>query len=244
MEKIQTKFIGRAFTLPEVLITLAIIGVVASLTIPTLVIKLGDKYASSKLKKHFAIGSQVAEKAAADNGLLTSWEIAVSNETSTINLHDKLTPYYKIAVDCKDDPDNTECTPYGVHTLNWTDWGWTFPGAVFYKIVLVDGSSVIFHPTGNCEDVTSACVDVYTDINGADGPNSIGDDIFYFSIYGNGKTGFFGEGLDPSDDSAGDRCNPIQQGWACSAWAYNFENRDYLRCPYELFWDGKHSCGL
>ena len=49
---------NRAFTLAEVLITLGIIGVVAAMTLPTVVNKYKEKETVTKLKKFYSIISQ------------------------------------------------------------------------------------------------------------------------------------------------------------------------------------------
>ena len=43
---------NKAFTLAEVLITLSILGVVAALTIPSLINRSSDVAAKSRIKKH------------------------------------------------------------------------------------------------------------------------------------------------------------------------------------------------
>ena len=58
----------RAFTLAEVLITLGIIGVVAAMTMPTLMSKYRGHVAVQKLKKVSTTLLQVAQKADYDNG--------------------------------------------------------------------------------------------------------------------------------------------------------------------------------
>ena len=63
----NTKF-KKGFTLAEVLITLGIIGVVAAMTMPTLMSKYRGHVAVQKLKKVSTILLQVAQKADYDNG--------------------------------------------------------------------------------------------------------------------------------------------------------------------------------
>lgn len=58
-----------AFTLAEVLITLGIIGVVAALTLPSLIQKYQDQVLENQLKKTYSTLSQGIQKAMADDGV-------------------------------------------------------------------------------------------------------------------------------------------------------------------------------
>lgn len=57
-----------AFTLAEVLITLGIIGVVAAMTIPTLISKTQKKEAVTRLKGAYSQIAQAIRMSEADNG--------------------------------------------------------------------------------------------------------------------------------------------------------------------------------
>lgn len=58
-----------AFTLAEVLITLGIIGVVAALTLPSLIQKYQEQVLENQLKKMYSTISQGIQKAMADDGV-------------------------------------------------------------------------------------------------------------------------------------------------------------------------------
>ena len=62
------------FTLAEVLITLAIIGVVAALTLPTLITNHKNKVRMTKLQQTYAIISQALHLAQAEHGSLSHWD--------------------------------------------------------------------------------------------------------------------------------------------------------------------------
>ena len=55
------------------MITLAVIGVVAALTIPTLVQKHQEKVTVTKVKKFVSVMSQAIKLAEIDNGEIASW---------------------------------------------------------------------------------------------------------------------------------------------------------------------------
>ncbi len=62
------------FTLAEVLITLGIIGVVAAMTMPTLIQNHRKKVVETKLRKFFTTINQVVKMAEVDNGPAKDWE--------------------------------------------------------------------------------------------------------------------------------------------------------------------------
>jgi len=87
-----------AFTLAEVLITLAIIGVVAAMTIPTLVQGYKKKVVETRLQKFHATFLQVFKMSEIENGQLASTIILTPNESiETVDAwHDKyVRPYVK-----------------------------------------------------------------------------------------------------------------------------------------------------
>lgn len=63
----------KGFTLAEVLITLGIIGVVAALTIPTLISNYKTKEASVRLKKFYSMMNQAIQLSTLDNGQTSTW---------------------------------------------------------------------------------------------------------------------------------------------------------------------------
>ncbi len=81
-----------AFTLSEVLITLAIIGVVAALTLPNLIANYQKQATANKVKKFYTNFSQAIRQAEVDNGEFKNW-----NAETTDELYDNyLTPYLKV----------------------------------------------------------------------------------------------------------------------------------------------------
>ncbi len=63
-----------AFTLAEVLITLGIIGIVAAMTIPTLVSNHKKQVLETRLKYSYSLLSQVVEQSKVDYGELSTWQ--------------------------------------------------------------------------------------------------------------------------------------------------------------------------
>jgi len=75
-----------AFTLAEVLITLGIIGIVAEMTIPTVVNGASKVAYTSGLKRSYAILSQVQEMIATDNGEFADAMSNVSDDDGFSNI--------------------------------------------------------------------------------------------------------------------------------------------------------------
>lgn len=65
--------IQKAFTLAEVLITLVIIGIVAALTIPTLISNYQERQTVTKLIKSFSVINNAYALAKIEYGDITSW---------------------------------------------------------------------------------------------------------------------------------------------------------------------------
>ena len=72
-------FKHQAFTLAEVLITLGIIGVVAAITMPTIVAKAQDKVLTTQFKKAYNITSNLIQKTNSDLGYETECYIWLNN---------------------------------------------------------------------------------------------------------------------------------------------------------------------
>lgn len=95
MNKLKnTLFLQSAFTLAEVLITLGIIGVVAALTLPTLIQNQTDKFTETSLSKFYSIMNQAIERSVVDNGSYEHWDFTESeerdNEGNAIDKNDKM----------------------------------------------------------------------------------------------------------------------------------------------------------
>ena len=132
----------RGFTLAEVLITLVIIGVIAAMTIPTLISSTGDQEYKTGLKKAFATLNQVV----AVNSVLGDYdEASISAGTGLTDLlKDKLT-----IVEAPAAPAASAC------------------GEAQEWIYTADGFRYATTNQKNADELNQVCVDV----NGDKGPN-------------------------------------------------------------------------
>ena len=81
-ERVRERGYLAAFTLAEVLITLGIIGVVAAMTIPTLMANHRKKVAETKLEKIYSVMNQAINLTNAEYGDVTNWIIDCGSSNS------------------------------------------------------------------------------------------------------------------------------------------------------------------
>lgn len=89
------------FTLAEVLITLGIIGVVAAMTVPTLMMNYQRKVWEARLKKTFSVAVNACER------MLVEENVSASNETDLYKEQtvDNVKRYFKVLKNPEADPD-------------------------------------------------------------------------------------------------------------------------------------------
>ena len=150
-----------AFTLAEVLITLGIIGVVAAMTMPSLVANYEKKRTATAVKKAYSELSQALKLAEVDYGDMEYWDypdgLDVEENKAFVNRY--ITPYYK-----------------GVTMLQdgmISDW----TGISDTGINFISSNGTIFSGKPNSTNAFYVLIDV----NGFKKPNKMGTDIFYFA---------------------------------------------------------------
>ena len=151
-----------AFTLAEVLITLGIIGVVAAMTMPSLMQNYKRQQATARIKKFVSVINQALISAENDLGPREDWVIGeMDNSDSAYDfLNTYIKPYIKSA-------DIEKRTLFGRNMAT---------------LRFVDGSQMSVK--------VGACYDIWYDINGEKGPNEKGRDIFVFILCKNGGCNF------------------------------------------------------
>ncbi len=151
-----------AFTLAEVLITLGIIGVVAAMTMPSLMQHYKRQQATARIKKFVSVINQALISAENDLGPREDWVIGeMDNSDSAYNfLNTYIKPYIKSA-------DIEKRTLFG---RNMATLRFVYGSQMSVKV--------------------GACYDIWYDINGEKGPNEKGKDIFVFILCKNGGCNF------------------------------------------------------
>ena len=154
----------KAFTLAEVLITLSIIGVVAAMTVPTLMANANKQIYTTKLKKVYSTMQNAVKmmplSVGCSAGEYSCVTIGQENHFDARIFADQ----FKVVKDfdtCKID--------------------YTLPQSLYVNscFQLEDGTTFFFRNTSS-GDIYAASIGV--DLNGEKGPNKIGRDIFMFQI--------------------------------------------------------------
>lgn len=156
------------FTLAEVLITLGIIGIVASMTLPSITANYQNKHRSAAIKKFYSSIQQALLLSEIDNGPMEYWEKNAgdihnedgeydhtnNSKSSEAFFNKYLKNYFKYI-------------KAGTKTLNPNE-------RLDFKIWLADGSTVYMH--------NGSCNDFILDVNGDKRPNKHGYDRFTFLL--------------------------------------------------------------
>lgn len=223
-----------AFTLAEVLITLGIIGIVAALTIPSLMGKYREKQTVSAVKTAYSIFSQAYLRLTEDYPDLSQMVNADATPKENAQfLLNELTKYIKTARRCDQDK---YCMGEKYITLS----GDPLPQAdnLWDKTRNVETGALANGMTfwvlnSNYTDGEYAG-QLGVDINGNKKPNQLGVDFFWFSI---NKNGVITAGRNPKVRPAGIYYNcdinnlnaNNYNGYGCAEWILEHENMDYLR---------------
>lgn len=245
---------GKGFTLAEVLITLGIIGVVAAMTLPTLVQKQQEKVTVTKLKKMYSILSQAYLFAVEKNGTPDLWgfgnrdagaenaDDAEYQASNAVILKNNLFAQVKNIKICDKGLKKSEC---GLGDKYYYETGSvaTELNSKVSALSMIDGSGImVLVNSGNCLDVrgtgkylTTICGWVFVDVNGKNPPNTIGRDLFGFYLT---KNGIIPSGTQNENTYSFKHSS----GHGRTAWIIYNENLDYLRCPNDLSWNGKTKC--
>lgn len=185
----------KAFTLAEVLITLGIIGVVASLTIPTLIQNTQKQEYVTQLKKDYTIFSQALESLGNDTGcpndMICTGLFATGATAQTIG--DAIISYIKVVKNCQQNLNqgcfSNSVSPYYDGSGTRTN----YDANPSYKFITADGSSIMVADYADgCTTnfgsgtLSQICGAVFIDVNGLKGPNNIGRDLFNFVITSRG----------------------------------------------------------
>ena len=216
-----------AFTLAEVLITLGIIGVVAAMTLPTVVNNIQNKENINKLKREYSIMQQAFQKIAAENDANFKNALAVCANAS--NKHACLKNIFKAKLNTINDCDINNGENLSKCFVSQADAkqlnGKPVKSSAGYfnnnttsGLVLNDGSSVAFWlDDTNCITdyavLTPASMErcgwIVIDVNGPSArPNTWGKDIFLFFIYS--------KRILPADPKyTGDTCNGLDEDIEC-----------------------------
>ena len=198
-----------AFTLAEVLITLGIIGVVAAMTLPTVIQNYQKQETVTRLKSTYSILNQVYKISIAENGEPENW-VPVGEISVEEYFNKYFKPYIKILKMCetyKDCGYKTQ-TPWIMLEGSQSQ---TSIGKYdnWVTCVLPNGTVILYMSfiNENHAETTHTIVD----LNGAKGPNRFGRDVFRFDRIKN--IGFVPSGYNSTNID----CTKTTSGAGCAA---------------------------
>jgi len=200
-----------AFTLAEVLIVLGIIGIVAQMTIPTLMKSVQKIQYETGLKKAYTTFNQALIQISADMGCVGDLKctgLFTNNTQATGNqiLGTELVKYFKVIKNCETSASGSSITGCWASDikLNYDGSGGQYDSTGgdgseddYYRFITADGASYFINSwltdcgtndsSGRTNNLTQICGAILVDVNGPQKrPNALGRDIFTFLI-SNGK---------------------------------------------------------
>ncbi len=246
-----------AFTLAEVLITLTVLGVIAAITIPSVIRNFQDRATLTKIKEAYSILDNAFSQAVAEKGYINTWVSSSSNTQQKIarDIQTNIKPYLKIRKDCYSSDGAGGCfKTYWPNSSRMKDMqgdntkGELIIGGYGYNasMILGNGTSVSFYiPFTSINSIWFKNFDdtgigfIMIDVDGPNnGPAKPGYDIFFFTF---GKKGMMLPIKDPNGSTAicandfgsmycNSRCdiNAVSSsGRSCTNWIFRHNNLDY-----------------
>lgn len=216
---IKKKF---GFTLAETLVALAIIGVLASIIIPSIVNSYNKVVLQVKLKKMYAVLSHISQYAIADYGEMSYTDFYDGSSVKVQEwFSNYMKPYLKIDKVCYDEEG---CWAKNVTHLNGDSVSNLNARGIGGNIVTfrtMDGT--LFNADGNVPadldnlfgiDSDVDALVLHIDLNGFKKPNVIGKDIYVF-VYTN--KGFVPAGNDRDKEFVEQECSEDGTGIMCAS---------------------------
>ena len=163
----ECKFNLKGFTLAEVLITLGVIGIVAALTLPTIMQHYKKQEATARLKKFVSTMEQAIMLSELDNGPAADWEKQDvvwedrdENKVDSAAQNGLVNKFY------------VRYLKKYLKTVKVDEVDTTDPDRM--KIYFADGSTTTFY--------NGSCIDITYDVNGDKKPNDRAKDQFSFLL--------------------------------------------------------------
>ncbi len=221
---------NRGFSLAEVIICLLVVGIIAAITIPTLVFDVYEQLTVTQVKKVYSTLSNAYRYVRIVNGSPEDWPEFINQNFDHSLFAEKFRPFMHIMHDCKKDGNNSLCILNNqYHKFNGDSELYLNSR---YDVVLADGTSVIFNTRRDSVDERyDRWGVIYVDLNGTKGPNRWGYDLFEFSIQ---KDNIVPTGANKGSTDRTILSNCLSTGYHCTAWVLRKENILYRRCPQDL----------
>lgn len=230
-ESVKRRFF--AFTLAEVLITMVVIGIIAAITVPIMIASFQKNITTEKVKKVFSTLSQTTNKAIADYGNVSDWEMKSGNNRNSAKFFADtyMIPYLNILTICEDNSTDT-CKFNNITQLNGNKYTFdTTNNSKAYRFYLADGTFIsLVSYLNNTTTGHNKLVTISFDINGQNKPNKLGRDVFiieymvetfkYPEISGRMIPQYGNQTRSELIKNKSSMCNKKQSGEACLALIY------------------------
>ncbi len=202
-----------AFTLAETLITLGIIGIVAAMTMPTLIQKKQDKELIVRTRKVWSDINNAFLLSHQDYGVVADNSILFNATDNPAVVAENLAKYFKGAKVCKYKSQNG-CSQY-YYDIKFATKQLDNDGNIkvqtqitdIARILLTNGAIIMVgtnksgcankeytqtHPDGSTSKYFSTiCGNLQFDVNGTQAPNQYGRDVYHFWVYADRLTPSF-----------------------------------------------------
>ena len=240
-----------AFTLAEVLITLGIIGVVAAMTMPSLIANHREKQTVAQLKKVYSTLQQAYLMAIEKHGDPVNWDLTdtftgIDDEGNNITDYTSAYTIFNYLAENMKSVDGGKANQYIHHEYDSYSLDGTFRNTIstnrdIPNIALADGTTI------SSGWIANGMMDIYVSLNKCmnKGKCTLGKDTFYFQIYFS-PAKIVPEGSPTVTPTRfKEFCNigisNKNNGRGCTAWVLQNENMDYLHCD-DLDWNTKIRC--
>ncbi|MEE3350252.1 MAG: type II secretion system protein, partial [Candidatus Gastranaerophilaceae bacterium] len=179
-----------AFTLAEVLITLGIIGVVAALTLPTVISNYKKSEVTNKLKVVYSLLNQAYKLSTIDNGYISEWQIPSSAKEYTEKYW---LPYFSGATICLTP---AECgyksnTPF--YQADGTPHSTLINNDSYRLPLKLKNGIYVFFSIAKGSGTNNRSSLIIVDINGSNLPNKFGYDVFNLIVTDNVVSGAYSD---------------------------------------------------
>src|SRR5574344_1664148 len=144
-----------AFTLAEVLITLGIIGVVAALTIPTLMQKTEERETVSKLKKEYTILTNAYNLSKNDNGDASNWGTWDDDNNGSEIVLENFIPYFNVLKNCGITESGCFATSYKQLSGGIDPDYYNLDNKYGARVVLADGPAIVFDVSNSSSTISA-----------------------------------------------------------------------------------------
>ena len=228
-----------AYNLIEILITLVLLGIISVIVIPNLIKKYQRTITVTKVKRFYANITDAYSQYIILNGNSVpdlSVEYPRTSEGAQKMYNDLIKPYFEISYDAGVDTQRKSIIMdnSAIKLLNGSNYANYTSNNLYYGYQFKDGATgwVRGHGKG---------LAIAYDVNGKKGPNTLGKDLFIFSINDVNNTE-----VSPYDQTSGRmtlkeaaeaQCkNKNAKGWHCASWIIAQGNMNYLDCTNLADW--------